>query len=71
METLISKTVMAIKCDFDEQIASLRLQPQEEEDDLDDFHLKPVSSADELEELDKNLGDKSYVKQVVSFIINF
>lgn len=67
METLISKTVVAIKCDFDEKIASLQLQPEEHKDDLDDFNLKPVSSANELEELDKNLGDKSYAKQVVSY----
>lgn len=65
IETSTSKTVVAIKSDFDEKIASLQLKPKEQEDDLDDIYLKPVSSADELGELEKN----SDAKKVVSFIL--
>lgn len=46
------------------------LQPQykKQEDDLVDFQFNPVSSAIELEELDENLSDKAYAKEVVGYL---
>lgn len=65
MEALITKTVVAINCDFDQKLALLQPQYIKQEDVLVDFQFDPVSSAIELEELDKNLSDKAYAKDVV------
>lgn len=64
MEHLITKTVAAIKCDFDTKL--LLLQQHQESLDDTDFELKPVSSVEELERLENDLNDKPFAHQVVS-----
>lgn len=67
METLLVKTIAAVKCDFDAKM-ELLLQSKQVSDHQSSFTLKPVSTAEELFALEQNLLDKEYARQVVRII---
>lgn len=69
METLITKTIAAVKCDFDNKMMLLQQTREQENDYGTEFQFIPVSSAAELEQLENNLDDKEYAKEVVSLCI--
>lgn len=65
---VMARTVAAIKSDFDAKLAAIQVQ-QVYRDQLydDNFQFAPVSTPDELMQLEQNLLDKNFEKQVVRY----
>lgn len=67
----LTKSIAAIKSDFDLKIeAALRVRPQNDDTFDSDFKFSPASTVQEIENLESKLADKSYQDKLVSIVLS-
>ncbi|XP_058822792.1 uncharacterized protein LOC131684165 isoform X2 [Topomyia yanbarensis] len=70
IQTLMTKTIAAVKCDFDAKFALIQQLKNTPHDNTTDFKFTPVSSVNDLEELEDNLNDNEYSRKMTMFMKN-